>query len=85
MINGLSTGTGQWMREQVRINRALVQLDGLQDVSVRVIGPKAYLSGQVRSESDKAKAVEVVQSFSNLQAVNFIRVIPGPLFSMQRF
>jgi hypothetical protein len=53
------------MKEQVRIKSALLQLNGLQDVSERVIGPKAYLSGQVRSEFDKARAVDVFSSFSN--------------------
>lgn len=82
VIDHLETCTGQWTQEQVRINYALLQIDALQDVSAHVIGHEAFLWGQVGSESDKANAARVVSSFSNLQVVNLIRVVPGPLFSI---
>ncbi len=80
--NHLATITGQWMAQQVRINNALVQVGALQDVSARVIGNQAYLWGEVNSESDKAWAARVASSFANLQVVNLVRVVPGPLFSL---
>jgi len=84
VINNLQTTTGQWMEEQVRINNALLQIDSLQGVSARVVGQQAYLSGQVRNESDKARAAQLVSSLSRLQVVNLIWVVPGPIFSMAK-
>jgi osmotically-inducible protein OsmY len=80
--NHLATITGQWTAQQVRINSALVQVGALQNVSARVIGNQAYLWGEVNSESDKAWAARVASSFANLQVVNQVRVVPGPLFSL---
>jgi osmotically-inducible protein OsmY len=85
VTNNLTTISGQWMEDQMRINNALLQISSLQGVSARVIGSQAYLSGQVNSEYDKARAARVVSSFSNLKAVNLIRVVPGPLFSVSMF
>lgn len=84
VINTLRTSTGQWLEEESRINDTLL-LNGFENVSVRVIGPEAYLSGQVTTESDKQRAVTVIQSVSNLQVVNFLRVVPGPMFSTPSF
>jgi osmotically-inducible protein OsmY len=84
VINTLRTKTGQWLEEESRINDTL-QLNGFQDVSAKVIGPEAYLSGQVNTESDKQRAANVVSSVSKLQVVNFIRVVPGPLLSTPNF
>jgi osmotically-inducible protein OsmY len=84
VINTLQTMTGQWLEEQSRLNDTL-QLNGLRDVSAKVIGSEAYLSGQVNSEADKQRAATVVSSISKLQVVNFIRVVPGPLISTPDF
>jgi osmotically-inducible protein OsmY len=84
VINTLRTMTGQWLEEESRINDTL-QLNGFQDASVKVIGPEAYLSGQVTSDGEKQRAVTVVSSISNLQVVNFLRVVPGPLLSTPNF
>jgi osmotically-inducible protein OsmY len=84
VVNTLRTFTGQWIEEEVRINDTL-QLNGLQDVSVRVIGSQAYLSGQLSSESEQQRAVRVVSSVSKLQVVNLTRVVPGPIFSTPGF
>ncbi len=80
VVNHLTTVTGRWMAQQVRINSALVQIGALQNVSAHVVGDQAYLWGDVTSESDKAWAARVASSFSNLQVVNLVRVVPGPLF-----
>jgi osmotically-inducible protein OsmY len=84
VVNTLHTMTGKWLAEESRINDTL-QLNGFQDVSVKVVGPEAYLSGQVNSDSEKQRAVTVVSSVSKLQVVNFIRVVPGPLLSAPGF
>jgi BON domain-containing protein len=79
VINGLTTTTGEWIEQQARINDTL-QLNGFQDVSARVVGSTAYLSGTVTGESEKQRAARVVTSISNLQVVNMIWANPGSVF-----
>lgn len=83
VVNHLTTVTGQWMAQQVRINSALVKIGALQNVSARVVGDQAYLWGDVNSEADRAWAARVASSFSpNLRVVNLVRVVPGALVSL---
>jgi len=82
VVNDLKTSTGQWMKEQVRINNAFLQSKSLQGVSAQVIGCQVYLSGQVSSESERARAAQLASSLSQLRVVNFIWIVPGPIFSM---
>lgn len=84
VINTLHTSTGQWRAEESRINDTL-QINDLQDVSAKVIGPEVYLSGQVSSQEEKMRAQVVAGAVSKLQVVNFIRVVSGPLFSTPNF
>ena len=84
VINTLQTSTGQWLEQEVRINDTL-QLNGFPGVRAKVIGPEVYLSGQVSSEQEKQRAVRVVSSVSSLQVVNFLRAVPGPIFSTPSF
>ncbi len=84
VINTLQTTTGQWLEQEVRINDTL-QLNGFPGVRAKVIGPEVYLSGQVSSEQEKQRAVRVVSSVCNLQVVNFLRAVPGPIFSTPSF
>jgi BON domain len=84
VINTLRTKTGVWLGEESSINDTL-QLNGFEDVSVRVIGNQAYLSGQVSSEAEKQRAANVVSSVSKLQINNVIWVKPGPLISTPSF
>ena len=79
VVNTLTTKTGHWQEEEARINDTLV-LNDFTDVSVRVIGSQAYLSGQVTSEAEVRRAIRVVASVSKLQVVNFMRVVPGSIF-----
>ncbi len=82
VINDLKTSTGQWMDQQIRINNALLQVSSLQGVSAHVIGSRVYLSGQVNSEAEKARAVQLVSDYSHLEVVNLIRVVPPSIFSI---
>jgi len=79
VVNTLRTTTGQWLEEESRINDTL-ELNDLQGVSVRVIGREAYVSGQVQTEAEEQRALRVIANESNLQVVNFIRVVPGSIF-----
>jgi osmotically-inducible protein OsmY len=84
VVNTLKTKTGQWREEEARINDTLL-LNDLQNVSVTVVGNQAYLSGQVSTQAEKNRAVRVVESQSNLNINNLIRVVPGPIFSSVNF
>jgi osmotically-inducible protein OsmY len=79
VVNTLTTKTGKWLEEEARINDTLV-LNDFTDVSVRVIGSQAYVSGQVTTEAEEQRALRVISSESNLQVVNFMRVVPGSIF-----
>jgi osmotically-inducible protein OsmY len=80
VINTLRTMTGQWQAEESRINDTLL-LNDCFGVSVRVIGSQAYVSGQVSTPAEEQKALNVISSTSKLEVVNFIRIVPGPIFS----
>jgi len=79
VINSLLTTTGDWREEQARINDTLA-LNGFPDLTVRVVGPQAFLSGTVVGPSEQQRALRVIASVSNLQVVNFSRVLPGSVF-----
>jgi hypothetical protein len=84
VVNTLRTSTGEWLEEEVRINDTL-QLNDLPGIQAKVIGPEVYLSGQTTSEAEKQRAIRVVSSLSQLQVVDFMRVVPGPMFSTPSF
>lgn len=79
VVDNLRTKTGKWFQEEERINTQL-QMNGFNDVQVRVVGPEVYLSGQVTSQSEKQRAANVVASVSNEQINNMIWVQPASLF-----
>jgi len=79
VVDNLRTKTGKWFQEEERINTQL-QMNGFNDVQVRVVGPEVYLSGKVTSQSEKQRAASVVASVSKLQIDNFIWVQPGSIF-----
>jgi len=80
VVDNLRTKTGKWYQEEERIELQL-QSNGFNDVQVKVVGPYAYLSGQVTSPAAKQRAASVVASVSqNLQSNNMIWVQPGSIF-----
>jgi osmotically-inducible protein OsmY len=79
VINTLRTKTGKWLEEESRINDTLL-LNSLQGVSARVIGNSVYVSGQVSSAAEQQRVLRVIGSVSQLQIVNFTRIVPGPMF-----
>jgi osmotically-inducible protein OsmY len=84
VVNTLRTETGQWLAEESRINDTLL-LNDFHDVSVRIIGSQAYVSGQVSTQAEEQRVLRVISSTSNLQVVNFMRIVPGPIFSNANF
>jgi osmotically-inducible protein OsmY len=80
VVNNLATDTEQWRLTQQRINDRLASA-GLTGVTVQVIGRLAYLNGQVSSEQDKQRAVNITESTAPVRVeMNMIRVVPKGLF-----
>lgn len=80
VINNLTTDTQQWEQNGTLIERAL-QNAGLTDVHVKVIGRDAYLSGQVKTNLDRERAVTVAQSAAPVTVrENLITVAIGNMF-----
>jgi BON domain-containing protein len=79
VINNLTTDTQQWEQHQALIAQAL-QNAGLSNVQVKVIGNSAYLSGQVKNDIDRERAVTVAQSAAPIKVrENLITVAVGNL------
>lgn len=77
VINNLTTDTQQWEQHQTLITQAL-QNAGLNNVQVKVIGRSAYLSGQVKTDLDRERAVTVAQSAAPVKVrENLITVAIG--------
>ena len=80
VINNLTTDTQQWEQNQTLITQAL-QNAGLNDVRVKVIGRDAYLSGQVKTQLDRERAVTVAQAAAPVKVrENLITIAIGNIF-----
>jgi osmotically-inducible protein OsmY len=79
VVDNLRTKTGKWFQEEERINTQL-QMNGFNDVQVKVVGPDVYLSGKVKNQAEKQRAANVVASVSKLQVNNMLWVKPPSLF-----
>jgi hypothetical protein len=80
VIDSLQTDTAQWARQEAAI-AAQLQSAGLSQVSVKVIGHDAYLSGQVSTEAEKEHAVTVAEGAAPVRVrTNLIRVVPRSVF-----
>jgi predicted nucleic acid-binding Zn ribbon protein len=81
VIDTLQTDTASWARQQAAI-AAQLQGAGLSQVTVKVIGHDAYLSGQVSTEAQKEHAVTVAEAAAPVRVrTNLIRVVPAGVFS----
>jgi hypothetical protein len=77
IINDVTTDTREWDQNQTLINQAL-QNGGLTNVQAKVIGRNAYLSGQVKSDSDRERAVTIASSAASVEVrENLITVAVG--------
>jgi TonB family protein len=80
VTDNLGTDTAEWVRNASTINQQL-QSAGLTGVTVKVIGKTAYLTGTVKTQPDKERAVAIAQSAARvIVRENLIRVEPGGLF-----
>ncbi|MBV8774528.1 MAG: TonB family protein [Deltaproteobacteria bacterium] len=78
VINNVSTDTQRWEQNQASITQAL-QNAGLNNIQVKVIGSSAYLSGQVKTDRDRERAVRITQATARVKVrENFVSVVvPG--------
>ena len=82
VVNNVTTDTQQWEQNQTLIAQAL-QNAGLDSVQVKVIGRDAYLSGQVKTELDRERAVTVAQAAAPVKVrENLITVAIGNMFGL---
>ncbi|MBV8451580.1 MAG: TonB family protein [Deltaproteobacteria bacterium] len=80
VINNLTTDTQQWEQNQTLITQAL-QNAGLNEVRVKVIGRDAYLSGKVKTQLDRERAVTVAQAAAPVKVrENLVTVAIGNIF-----
>lgn len=80
VTDDLTTDTAEWAQNANTINQQL-QSAGLSGVTAKVIGQTAYLSGTVKTQMDKERAVGVAQGAARvIVRENLIRVEPGGLF-----
>jgi BON domain len=77
--NTLTTDVAEWAAEQVKIQRQLANA-GLPNVTVKVIGRDAYLSGSVKTALERDRAVTITQGAAPvIVRGNLIRVEPGSI------
>jgi TonB family protein len=77
VIDNVTTDTDEWARDQDLISQAL-QNAGFSNITVKVIGHDAYLSGEVKSEVDREHAVTVAQAAAPVKVrENLITVALG--------
>jgi TonB family protein len=82
VIDSLQTDTADWAARQAAIASQLYAA-GLTGVTVKVIGPAAYLNGTVKSDAQKQQAVTITENASTVHvAGNLIRVVPGNMFGL---
>jgi predicted nucleic acid-binding Zn ribbon protein len=81
VIDSLQTDTAAWAQQEAAI-AAQLQGAGLNQVTVKVIGHDAYLSGQVTTQAQKEHAVTVAEGAAPVRVrTNLIRVVPAGVFS----
>jgi len=80
VVDNLTTDTQEWAQNQSRIQQEL-QNAGLNGVTVKVIGKSAYLSGEVKTELEKQRAVTITEAAAPVRVSgNLIRVAIGSIF-----
>ncbi len=80
VVNTVTTDTAQWKAEEAQIQQQLVNA-GLPNVTVKVIGSDAYLSGSVKTALERERAVTIAEGAAPVTVrSNIISVEPGSIF-----
>jgi len=80
VVDTITTDESVWAEQQSRIGQQLANA-GLDKVTVKVIGHDAFLSGEVKTDLEKTRAVTVAEGAAPVTVrENLIRVTPGNMF-----
>lgn len=80
VVDNLTTDTDTWRQQQAQIQSQLANA-GLENVTVRIIGRDAFLSGEVRSDAEKDRAATITEGAAPVVVrTNLITVKPGSVF-----
>jgi len=80
VMNTITTDTARWAAEESQITQSLAA-SGITGVKVKVIGSDAYLSGQVKTDLDRQRAVTIAQAAAPVTVrSNMITVAVGNIF-----
>jgi TonB family protein len=80
VADNLTTDTDTWRQQQAQVQSQLANA-GLEDVTVRIIGRDAFLSGEVTTDAERDRAVTITEGAAPVVVrTNLITVKPGSVF-----
>jgi hypothetical protein len=80
VVDNLTTDTDTWRQQQAQVQSQLANA-GLENVTVKIIGRDAFLSGEVTTDAEKDRAVTITEGAASVVVrTNLITVKPGSVF-----
>ena len=80
VVDNLTTDTDTWRQQQAQVQSQLANA-GLDQVTVKIIGRDAFLSGTVKTDAEKDRAVTITEGAAPvIVRTNLIMVKPGSVF-----
>jgi len=80
VVDNLTTDTDTWREQQAQVQSQLANA-GLDKVQVKIIGRDAFLSGEVKTDAEKDRAVTITEGAAPvIVRTNLITVKPGSVF-----
>ena len=80
VVDNLTTDTDTWRQQQAEVQSQLSNA-GLENVTVKIIGHDAFLSGEVMTDAEKDRAVTITEGAAPVVVrTNLITVKPGSVF-----
>ena len=80
VVDNLTTDTDTWRQQQAQVQSQLANA-GLDKVNVKIIGRDAFLSGEVKTDAEKDRAVTITEGAAPvIVRTNLIMVKPGSVF-----
>jgi hypothetical protein len=80
VVDNLTTDTDAWREQQAQVQSQLANA-GLDKVQVKIIGRDAFLSGEVKTDAEKDRAVTITEGAAPvIVRTNLITVKPGSVF-----
>ena len=80
VVNKLTTDTDTWRQQQAQVQSQLANA-GLGNVTVKIIGRDAFLSGEVTTDAERDRAVTITEGAAPVVVrTNLITVKPGSVF-----